>query len=138
MTAEGVGRPEVCVGAIAIVAGELLLIQRGRGAAVGQWSIPGGRVERGELLSQAVEREFWEETGLRALCGRFVGWVERISPDHHFVIADFEVTIDGDDRAEVHAGDDAADAQWFPLDALDQVDLVGGVLEFLVEHGYIP
>lgn len=137
MTLAALDRPEVCVGGIAVVAGELLLIRRGRGAAVGQWSIPGGRVERGESLAQAVEREFWEETGLQARCGRFVGWVERISADHHFVIADFEMTLTADDRAALHAGDDAADARWFRLDALDQVDLVEGVLEFLVEHGYV-
>ena len=55
-------RPEVCVGAIARRDDSLLLIQRGRGAAVGEWSVPGGRVEFGESLAEAARRETAEDT----------------------------------------------------------------------------
>jgi mutator protein MutT len=111
----------------------LLLVQRGRGAAVGQWSVPGGRVEGGETLEQAVTREVAEETGLKVRCGRFVGWVERISPDYHFVIMDFVAEVAGEQQALV-AGDDAADAAWIPLDELESVDLVDGLTQFLDDH----
>ena len=126
--------PEVCVGAIVIDnEARLLLVQRGRGAAVGQWSVPGGRVEGGETLEQAVTREVAEETGLTVRCGRFVGWVERISPDYHFVIMDFVAEVAGEQQALV-AGDDAADAAWIPLDELESVDLVDGLTQFLDDH----
>ena len=71
-------RPEVCVGAIAVEEGRLLLVRRGHGPAAGEWSIPGGRVEAGELLAEAVVRELLEETGVEGVCDRMVGWVERI------------------------------------------------------------
>ena len=129
-------RPEVCVGAIVVRDGRLLLVRRGRGAAVGAWSVPGGRVEPGEPLAQAVERELLEETGLAGRCGAFVGWVERIDAEHHFVILDFDVTV-GDDT-EPRAGDDAADVVWVPLAEVAAWDgLVPGLLDFLVEHGRI-
>lgn len=126
--------PEICVGAIVIDdEARLLLVKRGRGAAVGQWSVPGGRVEGGETLEQAVKREVAEETGLEVSCGRFVGWVERISADYHFVIMDFVAEVAGE-QAVLEAGDDAAAAMWLALDDLETIDLVDGLLQFLDEH----
>ena len=86
-------RPEVCVGAVAVVDDRLLLIRRGHGPAAGEWSVPGGRVEGGETLAEAIVREVAEETGLEAVCDDLIGWVERIGDDHHFVIFDFYVTV---------------------------------------------
>ncbi|MDQ1442818.1 MAG: 8-oxo-dGTP diphosphatase, partial [Acidimicrobiaceae bacterium] len=86
-------RPEVCVGALAVADDQLLMIRRGHGPAGGRWSVPGGRVERGETLAEAVVRELAEETNLEAMCDQFVGWVERISDDHHYLILDFMVTV---------------------------------------------
>ena len=96
-------RPEVCVGAVVVDDARLLLVQRGRGPGVGWWSVPGGRVEPGESLARAVERELHEETGLVGSCGAFLGWVERIDDDHHFVILDFTVAVTG---GELRAADD--------------------------------
>src|ERR1051325_1487013 len=105
--------PEVCVGAIALDDDRLLLIRRGRGPAAGEWSVPGGRVEAGETLAEAVVRELAEETGIEGVCGEMIGWVERIGADHHFVILDFRVDVlEGRDPV---AGDDAAEAEWVPL-----------------------
>ena len=72
------------------------------------WSVPGGRVEAGETLAEAVVRELAEETGLEAVCDELVGWVERIGDGYHYVILDFRVTVL--DQAEPVAGDDAAEA----------------------------
>jgi 8-oxo-dGTP diphosphatase len=127
--------PELCVGAVAVHDGRLLLVRRGRPPSVGRWSVPGGRVEAGELLAEAVARELFEETALTGVCGPLVGWVERFSGDRHFVVLDFEVTV-LDDRGAV-AGDDAAEVRWVPLADVAGYDLVDGLAEFLHEHGVI-
>jgi ADP-ribose pyrophosphatase YjhB (NUDIX family) len=57
--------------------GRLLLVQRARPPAAGTWSLPGGRVERGEDDAAAVIREVREETGLDVAAGELVGTVER-------------------------------------------------------------
>jgi 8-oxo-dGTP diphosphatase len=130
-------RPELCAGAVAIHDGDLLMIRRGHGPAAGEWSVPGGRVERGELLAEAVVREVREETGLECVCGPLIGWVERIEDDGsaHFVILDFEVTVL--DETTPTAGDDAAEARWVPLPEVTDLRLVDGLAEFLHEHGII-
>ena len=126
---------EVCVGAIVVDEEDLLLIRRGRGAAQGEWSIPGGRVEPGELLAEAVVRELLEETGLEGICEDLVGWAERIGPDFHYVILDFRVTLL--ERREPVAGDDAAEARWVPLADVADLNLAEGLAEFLHDHGIL-
>ena len=128
--------PELCVGAIVVEDGQLLLIRRGRGPAQGEWSVPGGRVEDGELLAEAVVRELLEETGLEGVCGELIGWVERVGDGYHFVILDFGVTL-LDPDAEPVAGDDAAEAAWVPLADHADHHLVEGLLEFLHDHQII-
>ena len=128
-------RPEVCVGAVAVHDGCLLLVRRGHGPAAGEWSVPGGRVEAGETLAEAVVRELREETGLEGVCDRFVGWVEDIDDGHHFVILDFGVTV-LDATAPV-AGDDAAEVAWVPKDEVGEYRLVEGLAEFLHDHGVV-
>jgi ADP-ribose pyrophosphatase YjhB (NUDIX family) len=127
--------PEICVGAIVVHDGNLLLVRRGRGPAAGSWSVPGGRVEYGELLVEAVVREMAEETGLECVCGELVGWVERFTEDRHFVIMDFEVTPLDD--TEPRAGDDAAEVAWVPLADVADLALVDGLAEFLHDHGIL-
>ena len=130
-----VGRPEVCVGAVAVDEDRLLLVRRATEPGRGRWSLPGGRVESGEVLVAAVVRELVEETGLSGVCGPLVGWVERMDVDHHFVILDFEVEI-LDDGPPV-AGSDACEVAWVPMTDLPACDLVDGLLDFLVDHGVI-
>jgi 8-oxo-dGTP diphosphatase len=126
---------QLCVGAVAVLDGNLLLVQRRNEPGAGEWSVPGGRVEPGETLAEAVVRELAEETGLEGVCGSLVGWVERIGPDHHFVILDFAVTLLADD--EPRPGDDALDARWVPLDEVADWLLVDGLAEFLHDHGIL-
>ena len=128
-------RPEVCVGAVANEDARLLMVRRGRGAAQGTWSLPGGRVEWGETLAEAVVRELREETGLEAVCEGLLGWVERIDQEYHYVIFDFAVTLLSGD--EPVAGDDAAEARWVHIDELSDLQLAGGLGEFLRDHGII-
>jgi mutator protein MutT len=128
-------RPEVCVGAVAVDDGRLLMIRRGHGPAAGYWSIPGGRVESGETMAEALVRELAEETGLEGVCGNLIGWVERIGTEYHYVILDFAVTV-LDDRSPT-AGSDAAEAEWVPLADVAERRLVDGLAEFLHDHGVI-
>ncbi|MFV2039247.1 MAG: NUDIX hydrolase [Acidimicrobiales bacterium] len=128
-------RPELCVGALAVRHEHLLLIQRGTDPGRGLWSLPGGRVELGETLAEAVVRETREETGLDVLCEGLVGWVERLTTSHHFVIMDFAVAVHG--GADPEAASDAAQARWVPLWEVSEINLVDGLLDFLADHHVI-
>jgi len=131
------GRPEVAVGAVVRRGDDVLLIRRARGTAVGQWSIPGGRVEFGEGLKAAVAREVQEETSLEVKVGRFLGWAERMGDDpgpYHYVILDFAAEP-VDPAAVPRAGDDADDVAWVPTKAIETYPLVAGLAEFLRRVG---
>ena len=127
--------PEVCVGAVAVDDGRLLLVRRGRGPAQGAWSVPGGRVERGETLAEAVVRELAEETGIEGVCGALLDWVERVDADHHHLIFDFRVEVLEAGRPQ--PGDDAAEAAWVPLGQVAELHLVEGLAELLHAHGIL-
>lgn len=125
-----------CVGAICIDAEHrILLIQRGREPARGQWSLPGGRVEAGEDVLDAVVREVREETGLDVVVDREVGTVRRPAPSGGtYVIRDFIVTPT---VGELAAGDDALDARWVPLADLGDWDTSKGLVEALEAWGLL-
>ena len=125
--------PVVAVGGVAAFHGSLLLVQRATDPQAGRWTIPGGHVEPGETLASAVERELFEETGLRVQCGALLGWVERMGPGYHFVILDFTVVVP-DDAPHPTAGGDAADVAWVPLADVPRLSLVDGVEDFLRAH----
>ena len=130
--------PEVAVGAVVRRGDEILLIRRGRGTAVGEWSLPGGRVEFGEGLKAAVAREVKEETGLDVEVGRFLGWAERMGEDpdpYHYVILDFAAEP-LDPGVTARAGDDADDVAWVPTNAIETYPLVAGLAEFLRRVGF--
>ena len=108
-------QPRVAVGAIVFKDDKVLLVRRGKPPAEDLWAIPGGRVEIGETLQQAAEREILEETGIiiRALEPVFTFDVIDRDVDgrarFHYVIVDLTADyIRGDPRA----GDDASAACW--------------------------
>lgn len=114
---------------------ELLMVRRANEPGRGRWSVPGGRVEPGETLAEAVLRELEEETSVVGVCGPMIGWTEVIDDNHHFVILDFEVTPL--DVPQPIAGSDAREAAWVPVWTVPELDLVEGLAEFLAEHGII-
>jgi 8-oxo-dGTP diphosphatase len=100
---------------VVISDGRALLIRRARPPLQGEWSIPGGVLELGETLIEAVERELAEETGLQVRVGGLIEIFERISlddagrPQYHFVVLDYLCEIV---RGEGRAGSDAAEIAW--------------------------
>jgi ADP-ribose pyrophosphatase YjhB (NUDIX family) len=127
-----------CVGAIVIDQRErILLVRRANPPAAGLWSIPGGRVEPGEAVENAVLRELREETGVTGLVVREVGTVHReaLSGDR-YVIRDYLVTVQG--SPEPTAGDDAADAAWFAVGELPRLETSPGLVDALIDWGVIP
>ena len=123
------------MGAIAIIDGKILLVKRKSEPEIGKWSIPGGHVDIGESLESAVERELYEETGLRGKCKIFVGSGEVISDNSHKVILDFEVVIEGNN--EPIPATDAIASKWIPLEDINSLEMADGLETFLEENGYI-
>ncbi|WP_440940496.1 NUDIX hydrolase [Immundisolibacter sp.] len=128
---EDTRRPQLAVGVFVFdAAGRVLLVQRGRPPAQGQWSVPGGKVEWGESVAAACRREVREETGIDVELGPLVTWIERMDDAHHYVILDF-VAVPRGDHAQPIAGDDAADARWLHETQLDDVPLTAGLRQVL-------
>lgn len=95
------------------------MVKRGREPAKGLWSVPGGRVEKGEYLKAAVQREVLEETALQVAVDRLLG-IHEVVGDPHYVILDFMAGLDG--SGDPVAGDDVAEARWVPLDEVASLD----------------
>jgi ADP-ribose pyrophosphatase YjhB (NUDIX family) len=118
--------PLVGVGAVIVDADRVLLIRRGTAPLLGEWSLPGGVLECGETLREAVVREASEETGLMVNPGEMLGVYERVIRDeegkvrYHFVLIDFLCHSAGGD---LKAGSDAADVRWFTRDELPALHL---------------
>lgn len=128
-------RPTVAVGAVVVDGeGRLLVVRRGREPAAGRWTLPGGRVEAGEAVADAVVREVAEETGLQVAPGDLVGFSEVRGPDHHYVILDLRADVVG---GALRAGDDADQVAWLTRRELAAVQTTDGLLEFLDEHGVV-
>ena len=73
--------PKVATAMILERDGRVLLVRRGTEPGLGLWSLPGGYVDRGEVVEEAAVREVWEETGLRTEVARLVGvFSEKGSP----------------------------------------------------------
>jgi ADP-ribose pyrophosphatase YjhB (NUDIX family) len=106
--------PLVGVGAVIVQEGRVLLVQRGREPMRGRWTIPGGLIEIGESLLEAVVRETREETGLEVEPLELVELLDRIHREegrvrYHYVIADYLCRVTGGTLA---AADDAAAVRW--------------------------
>ena len=121
MTRDYPTQPVVGVGGVVVKDGKALIIKRGHEPRKGEWSLPGGRVELGETLIEAVRREIREETGLEVEVGALLEVFDRVHRvgdrvQYHFVILDYLCTCTG---GTLCAGDDADDAAWVTGEELD-------------------
>ena len=108
-------KPVPAVGVVCLRGDEVLLIRRGRPPRLGEWSLPGGRIEPGERAVDAALRELREETGVEAEIVGMVDVVDGLFPEAgvHYVLIDYAARwISG----EPVAGDDAADARFVSIE----------------------
>lgn len=109
-------QPIPAVGVVCLRGDEVLLIRRGSPPRVGEWGLPGGRIEPGEAVRAAALRELREETGVEARLLGLIDVVDGVFPDagRHYVLIDFVAEWFS---GEPVAGDDAAEAGFFSLEA---------------------
>jgi 8-oxo-dGTP diphosphatase len=118
--------PFIGVGAVIVDEARVLLIRRGQAPLLGEWSLPGGVLECGETLREAVRREALEETGLIVETREMLGVYERVIRDdeekvrYHYVLLDFLCLPIG---GALSAGSDAAEVGWFTRDQLPALKL---------------
>jgi 8-oxo-dGTP diphosphatase len=129
--------PVVGIGAIILQDGCILLEKRGNEPAKGEWTIPGGAVEAGEALIDAVIRETKEETGLTVQNPELIDVVDQVQLDkegkveYHYVIIDYTVTVKA---GQPKAQSDAADLKWVPLNEVESYDLTPSFRRFFVQN----
>lgn len=109
------GRPVVAALAVLVADNQVLLVRRANPPDRGKWGFPGGKIERGEPVTEAARRELAEETGVTAEAMDVLTALDVIGTDHHYVLV--AVRCQGPWAAPV-AGDDAAEARWFVLSDL--------------------
>lgn len=121
------------MGALIIDRDRILLVQRGKQPLKGWWSVPGGAVETGEHLTEALRREVLEETGLAAEPLSVVEIFERILRDkegkaeYHYVLIDYLCKAKGEPKP----GDDAAAVEWVKRKDLGGRKVTEGTLQVI-------
>lgn len=132
--------PLIGVGGIVIHRNRVLLIRRKREPLKGEWSIPGGLVELGEKLPQAVRRELKEETGLDVEPLKILAVFDRITRGgknakrvrYHFVIVDYACRRK---RGRLSPASDVMDARWVRREELPKFHLTSKATE-LIQQAY--
>ena len=123
------GAPVAAVGVVCMRGDEVLLVKRAKPPLMGQWSLPGGRIEWGERAADAALRELREETSCEAEIVGLADVVDALmnsrassetQPWGHFVLIDYAARWRS---GEPIAGDDASDARFFSSEALAALKL---------------
>ncbi len=127
-------QPIVGVGAIIIHDGKMLIVKRGSDPGKGKWSVPGGLVELGETVKEAVEREVLEECNLKVEASHLIDIVDNIIRDkngrikYHFIILDFFAKLRG---GKLKPNSEIIEAKWVPIDEVEKYDLTNTFREFM-------
>ena len=115
--------PKAVTGTFIVDNDKVLLIKFDdtKGSWSGKWTVPGGKVEFGESIYDALKREAKEETGLDVETVELISVDEGIVKDEkHFIFLNYLCKVIG---GEVKAGSDAVDIKWFSKDELDKIEL---------------
>lgn len=117
---------------------QVLLIKRGRPPFRGQWALPGGFLDERETLDECARRELREETGLKVDIVREVGSFSDPNRDPRGRTISIAFWTMINENPDVRAADDAADAQFFPINALpelafDHADIIEKAC-YVMEH----
>ena len=134
MTREYPDYPRVGVGAVILHDDQVLLVRRGQSPSFGKWSLPGGLVEVGESIREAVQREIAEECGIKIRVVDVAGVIDRVVRDdagrvrYHYVLVDY---LAYPESMDVVAGSDAGDAQWFEIERVAELDTTQGLLDMI-------
>jgi 8-oxo-dGTP diphosphatase len=126
--------PRIGVGAVILHEDKILLVRRGKSPSFGKWTLPGGLVELGETTTEAIAREIVEECGIKIRVVDVAGVITRVVRDdddrirYHYVLVDY---LAYPDSMDVVAGSDAAEAQWFEIERLTDLDTTPGLLDMI-------
>ncbi len=126
------------VGALIFQEEAILLVERAGEPLKGYWSLPGGLLDVGELIEDAVKREVREETGLEVEMVYRFDLFERIMrdaegrPEYHYVLVDYVCRVTGGD---LRAADDVSRVEWVQREKLRDYKITAGTLE-AVERAY--
>jgi ADP-ribose pyrophosphatase YjhB (NUDIX family) len=133
VTASVPGRPQLAASAVIFRDSQFLVVRRANAPGRGLYSVPGGRVEHGETLHQAVAREVREETALAINIVGFAGWRE-VLPDPaagragHYLVISFAARW----RAgEVALNEELDDFRWITPDGLGALRTTQGLAEIV-------
>jgi 8-oxo-dGTP diphosphatase len=127
-------QPIIGIGAVIIKEGKILLEKRKNSPGRGKWSIPGGLVELGENLEQAVIREVKEETCLDVAELTLVDVIDDVELDdnakirYHFVVIDYCVKVK---KGVPEAASDAGELRWVPFSLVEECNLTKSFRFFL-------
>jgi 8-oxo-dGTP diphosphatase len=132
-------QPRIGVGALIFRDDHILLVQRGHEPNKGKWTIPGGLVELGESLEQAVHRELLEECGITARLLDRLNVFEYIQHDdnarvkYHYIIVDYLAEYL---KGKLQAGSDIDQASWIAIDEVQSFDITDG-LKPAIDHALL-
>jgi 8-oxo-dGTP diphosphatase len=131
-------RPYLAVSAAIFRDGRVLIVRRARPPAHGLYTLPGGGVELGETLEEAVIREVREETALAVEPMGLAGFRQAIARDQtgkverHFVILPFAARwLAG----EISLNDELAEARWLAADELSGLKTTEGLADIVAAAG---
>ena len=133
MTASAPGRPQLAASAVIFRDGKVLVVRRANAPGRGLYSVPGGRVEHGETLHQAVAREVREETALTIDIVGFAGWRE-VLPDPaagragHYVVMSFAARWHA---GEVVLNEELDDFRWIAPEDLSALRTTQGLADIV-------